>query len=168
MVIKALMGLVDTYLANKSPDQKPPTQRVVVSLILIALLALLHISFWITRLNSALKRYMTFSSDFSHGAVYACMNVIRRMNVQLLIYMCTDLRIGPGERYPALYIVPVLQACWISFTVLSGGIFFQEFSSLSPAQVSCNYVMKSQPGLCAAIHIPSSSRQKSVSHPYFP
>jgi hypothetical protein len=88
MVIKALMGLVDTYLANKTPDQKPPPQRVVLSLILIALLALLHISFWITRLNGALKRYIILPPRaFSHALrMHVQMN--RHMNDANILFTC--------------------------------------------------------------------------------
>lgn len=56
MVIKALAGLIDTYLSNKSPDKKPPSQRLVLTLVLSGVLAAFHISFWVTRLNAALTK----------------------------------------------------------------------------------------------------------------
>jgi hypothetical protein len=34
--------------------------------------------------------------------------------------------------YDALFIIPMLQVIWLVFGVLGGGIFYDEFSSLSP------------------------------------
>lgn len=36
------------------------------------------------------------------------------------------------KRYSAIFIIPVLQVIWLVFGVLEGGIFFDEFSALSP------------------------------------
>eukprot|EP00285_Hemiselmis_virescens_P013858 CAMPEP_0173401698 /NCGR_PEP_ID=MMETSP1356-20130122/51677_1 /TAXON_ID=77927 ORGANISM="Hemiselmis virescens, Strain PCC157" /NCGR_SAMPLE_ID=MMETSP1356 /ASSEMBLY_ACC=CAM_ASM_000847 /LENGTH=396 /DNA_ID=CAMNT_0014361897 /DNA_START=42 /DNA_END=1229 /DNA_ORIENTATION=+ len=93
MVIKALSGLVETYITSPEADRKPPTVRLVLTLALTVVIAMAHIVFWLTRLNSALRRY------------------------------------------EALFIIPLLQVCWICFTVTSGGIFFGEFTSLSPRQI---------------------------------
>eukprot|EP00927_Polykrikos_kofoidii_P069235 TRINITY_DN64615_c0_g1_i1.p1 TRINITY_DN64615_c0_g1~~TRINITY_DN64615_c0_g1_i1.p1 ORF type:complete len:363 (+),score=74.12 TRINITY_DN64615_c0_g1_i1:201-1289(+) len=35
------------------------------------------------------------------------------------------------RRYSALFIVPVLQSSWMSFSIIGGGIFFEEFQSTS-------------------------------------
>ena len=37
--------------------------------------------------------------------------------------------------YDAMFIIPVLQALWLLFGVLGGGIFFEEFSHLDPYQM---------------------------------
>ena len=31
------------------------------------------------------------------------------------------------QRYDGLFIIPVLQVFWLVFTIVSGGIYFQEF-----------------------------------------
>eukprot|EP00927_Polykrikos_kofoidii_P082966 TRINITY_DN8388_c0_g2_i1.p1 TRINITY_DN8388_c0_g2~~TRINITY_DN8388_c0_g2_i1.p1 ORF type:complete len:318 (-),score=40.48 TRINITY_DN8388_c0_g2_i1:176-1129(-) len=38
-------------------------------------------------------------------------------------------------KYPALFVVPVVQASWMSVTIVSGGIYFEEFRSFSPLEV---------------------------------
>ena len=35
------------------------------------------------------------------------------------------------RKYDAMFIIPVLQALWLLFAVLNGGIFYQEFADLS-------------------------------------
>ena len=56
MVVKALSGLINTYLSDDSPEKKPPTNRLVLTLVLAGVLAGLHILFWVMRLNGALRR----------------------------------------------------------------------------------------------------------------
>ena len=38
------------------------------------------------------------------------------------------------RKYDAMFIIPVLQALWLLFGVLGGGIFFKEFDSLTSLQ----------------------------------
>lgn len=93
MVLKALSGLLHTYLVDSPKDGPKPKPKVIACITVVAILGAAHIIFWLTRLNQGLKRY------------------------------------------PALFIVPLLQACWIIFTVTSGGIFFGEFDDMSRTQV---------------------------------
>jgi len=39
------------------------------------------------------------------------------------------------QRYDGLFIIPVLQVFWLVFTIVSGGIYFQEFHHFSQTQM---------------------------------
>jgi hypothetical protein len=39
------------------------------------------------------------------------------------------------RRYDGLFIIPVLQVFWLVFTIVSGGIYFQEFHHFSKTQM---------------------------------
>ena len=67
--------------------------KVLWAIVLVFLVGMLHMVFWLHRLNAALRRYQ------------------------------------------ALFIIPLFQASWIIFTVVSGGIFFGEFLELAPRQI---------------------------------
>mmetsp|Transcript_1232 Transcript_1232/g.2743 ORF Transcript_1232/g.2743 Transcript_1232/m.2743 type:complete len:401 (+) Transcript_1232:80-1282(+) len=41
------------------------------------------------------------------------------------------------KRFPSLFIIPVLQSVWIIVTILSGGIFFDEFRAFTPTASIC-------------------------------
>jgi len=42
------------------------------------------------------------------------------------------------QLFPAIMIVPMMQISWTLFSILSGGIYFQEYKTMSTAQ-GCGY-----------------------------
>ena len=122
LVMKTLTGLLHTYFQDRPSHTPSPTPPPTL----------------LGEVEPALqgRGYPEYDSVGRVSArVVLAVLLVSAVAVAHIVYWLYRLN-AALKRYPALFIIPLLQSAWILFTVVSGGIFFGEFLELSAHQVA--------------------------------
>ncbi len=142
MVFKALSGLLHTYIHDRPTPTPTPTPNPVP---IHALTPEAAGSWWLTMSSSGADTKLVPHAVFAwgasppllgaqHGKVIWAIVLVFLVGMLHVVFWLHRLNSALG-RYQALFIIPLFQASWIIFTVVSGGIFFGEFLELAPRQI---------------------------------
>jgi hypothetical protein len=144
MVFKALSGLLHTYIHDRPTPTPTPTPTPIPTPI-HALTPEAAGSWWLMTSSSEADTKLVPHAVFAwgaspplhgaqHGKVLWAIVLVFLVGMLHMVFWLHRLN-AALRRYQALFIIPLFQASWIIFTVVSGGIFFGEFLELAPRQI---------------------------------